>query len=132
MAERLSFDTSFLIDLQKERVAGRGGRAHQFLKRHQAYLMVLSPVALGEFAEGFNDRDDPNFQALAAGVEILEMDAETSWLYGQNARRLRSQGRLIGSNDLWIGCGAARHNVPLVTRDGAHFRGISDLDVIEY
>ena len=35
MADLLSFDTTFLIDLQKERLANRKGGANQFLQRHQ-------------------------------------------------------------------------------------------------
>ncbi|MDA2936737.1 hypothetical protein MYX75_00525 [Acidobacteria bacterium AH-259-A15] len=33
MADLLSFDTTFLIDLQKERLANRKGGANQFLQR---------------------------------------------------------------------------------------------------
>ena len=94
--------------------------------------MALSCVALGEFAEGFQDRNDPTFEQIVAAVQILEVDLETSWLYGQNARRLRRTGKLVGSNDLWIGCCAARYNTPLVTRNGVHFRRIEDLEVIGY
>ncbi len=132
MADLLSFDTTFLIDLQKERLANRKGGANQFLQRHQGSLMALSCVALGEFAEGFKDRNDPTFERIVAAVQILEVDLETSWLYGQSARRLRRAGKLVGSNDLWIGCCAVRDNTPLVTRNGAYFRRIEGLEVIEY
>lgn len=132
MVDLLSFDTTFLIDLQKERLANRKGGASQFLQRHQGSLMALSCVALGEFAEGFKDRNDPTFEQIVASVQILEVDLETSWLYGQSARRLRRAGKLVGSNDLWIGCCAVRYNTPLVTRDGAHFRRIEGLEVLEY
>ena len=94
--------------------------------------MALSCVALGEFAEGFKDRNDPTFERIVAAVQILEVDLETSWLYGQSARRLRRAGKLVGSNDLWIGCCAVRYNTPLVTRNGAHFRRIEGLEVLEY
>lgn len=94
--------------------------------------MVLSCIALGEFAEGFTDKDDPVFQQIIRAVEVLEIDADTSWLYGQTARRMRREGTLIGSNDLWIGCSALRHELPLVTRNGAHFRRIQGLQVMEY
>ncbi len=39
--------------------------------------MVLSCVALGEFAEGFKDRNDPTFEQIVAAVQILEVDMET-------------------------------------------------------
>ena len=132
MADRLSFDTTFLIDIQKERRSGQEGRAHRFLEQHTEAVMLLSAVALGEYAEGFSDPGDPSLQRLAAAVEILDVDRETSLRYGENARRLRSSGPLIGSNDLWIGCSAVRHGVALVTRNEDHFSRIAGLEVWKY
>jgi len=94
--------------------------------------MALSCVALGKFAEGFKDRNDPTFEQIVAAVQILKVDLETSWLYGQKARHLRRAEKLVGSNDLWIGCCAVRYNTPLVTRNGAYFRRIEGLEVLEY
>jgi tRNA(fMet)-specific endonuclease VapC len=55
VALRLSFDTTFLIDLQRERArSDSNGPAHRFLKRSADAELYLSNVALGEFAEGFN------------------------------------------------------------------------------
>ena len=132
MAERLSFDTSFLIDIQKEKRSNRRGRAHGFLEDHSEAAMLVSAVAIGEFAEGFSAAHGTILRKMLAALEILEIDGETALLYGVNARRLRETGRLIGGNDLWIGCSALRHGVPLVTRDAEHFRRITGLRVLEY
>jgi len=132
MEERLSFDTTFLIDVQKEFKAGREGRAQRFLGQHSKAIMLISAVTVGEFAQGFPSQDDPNLQTLLASLEILDIDFETGLLYAACARRLRESGRLIGGNDLWIGCSALRHQVPLVTRNPEHFRRIEGLQVLEY
>ena len=132
MAERLSFDTSFLIDIQKEMNMGRKGRAHGFLAQHSAAMMLVSAVAVGEFAEGFSTAYSAQLEKMLGALEILDIDRETALLYGMHARRLRQAGQLIGGNDLWIGCSALRHNVPLVTGNGEHFRRIRNLPVIEY
>ena len=51
MALQLSIDTTFLIDLQRERAIGdEEGAAHRFLKRSPEAELFLSTVALGEFA----------------------------------------------------------------------------------
>ena len=48
----MSVDTTFLIDLQRERSAGDDdGVAHRFLKRAPEAELFLSTIALGEFAE---------------------------------------------------------------------------------
>jgi tRNA(fMet)-specific endonuclease VapC len=49
MALQLSVDTTFLIDLQRERSADNGdGAAHRFLKRSPDAELFLSTIALGE------------------------------------------------------------------------------------
>ncbi len=132
MAERLSFDTSFLIDLEREKWSGRRGRAFRFLEEHFDAIMLVSAVTVGEFAEGFNEGNKQHFDRTLAALEILDVDAETGLLYGQNSRRLRRAGRLIGTNDLWIGCAALRHRLPLVTRNVRHFKRIENLQIVEY
>jgi tRNA(fMet)-specific endonuclease VapC len=132
MAERMSFDTTFLIDIQREIRGGRKGRAHSFLERHAETVMFVSAVALGEFAEGFNKTNDSNLQRMLAPIEILDIDLDTSLIYGVITRKLRTSGLLIGSNDLWIGCSALRHQIPLVTRDLEHFSRIEGLQVVGY
>ena len=47
-------------------------------------------------------------------------------------RYLKQKGRLIGANDLWIGCTAIAREAPLVTRNGNEFRRIPGLKVITY
>lgn len=132
MEGQLSFDTTFLIDLQKEKLARKPGPAYQFLRQSAGVQMALSSVALGEFAEGFQDPDDPVLRAMAAAVQILKIDSETAMLYGSNARRLRRAGKLIGANDLWIGCCAVRNDLPLVSRNKGDFERIRNLKVLGY
>ena len=132
MEERLSFDTTFLIDLQKEQREGQEGRAHSFLRKHSKAIIFLSSIALGEFAEGFASPDDPKLQRIAAALRILDIDREVSLVYAANTRKLRRAGCLIGSNDLWIGCCAVRNRMPLVTRNEGHLKRIKGLEIIEY
>ena len=53
--ESLAFDTTFLIDFQKERKRRKPGRAHEFLKYQADKVASLSTVAYGEYAEGFDN-----------------------------------------------------------------------------
>lgn len=56
----MAFDTSFLIDLQRERAQGRSdGPAHRFLTEDPDRELHLSATALGDFSEGFGDSEDP-------------------------------------------------------------------------
>lgn len=133
MADALIFDTTFLIDVQRERARQDGsGPAHRFLQGHADASMQLPVTALGEFAEGFADHSHPVLRATVALFEVLAVDAETALRYAEVTRYLREQGRLPGANDLWIAATALRHGRALVTRNAADFRRVPGLAVVTY
>lgn len=133
MVDRLSVDTTFLIDLQRERATGGGQQpALQYLAALDDAELCLSVVALGEFSEGFEDQNHPIVGAVRKRHRILDTDEETARIYGRVARELRASGDQIGANDLWIGCSAVRHALPLLTADLNHFSRIPGLDLIDY
>ncbi len=133
MAGRVALDTSFLIDLQRERLRGQDdGAAHAFLRSAPALELVLPVTVLGEFAEGFEQPDHPVLRAVRELHTLLEVDEASALLYGRITRVLRERGALIGTNDLWIAATCVSHDVPLVSANVAHFRRVPDLEVIGY
>lgn len=133
MASRLSLDTSILIDLQRERrKEGAEGPAHRFLGRSSDAELFLSVVALGEFAEGFASAAHPIVQTVREQHTLLPIDEETALVYAGVVRELRRRGRLIGTNDLWIGASSLRYGMPLVTSNTEHFGRLEGLEVVEY
>jgi predicted nucleic acid-binding protein len=133
VALRLSFDTTFLIDLQRERSKGElDGPAHQFLKRSPEAELFLSAVALGEFAEGFSSAEHPIVRMVRQQHSLLPVDEQTALVYAGVVRDLRSRGMLIGGNDLWIGSSSLRFRLPIVTANLEHFRRIDGLEVLGY
>ena len=131
--EQVALDTTFLIDLQNERRARAKPRgALAFLQANQGTELFLPSVALGEYLEGFDDPHGDDAQALVASLQVLDVTSEVAHLYALTARQLRSRGQLIGSNDLWIGCTAACADLPIATRNPAHFRRIPKLKVVSY
>ena len=133
MANALAFDTTFMIDFQRERASRPSdGGAHRFLREHAGATLRLPATALGEFAEGFARDDDPVLLATARCFEVLPVDRETALRYGALVRTLRAEGRLIGTNDLWIAACALRHAHPLVTRNTEEFSRVPGLTVLGY
>lgn len=133
MAGRVALDTTFLIDLQRERARGdTDGPAHRFLADGPDTELLLSTTALGEFAEGFGTADDPLLRIVRELHVLLPIDEETALVYGRIARNLRGQGRLIGANDLWIAAASVRHEIPLVTANVPEFRRVEGLEVVPY
>lgn len=129
----MSVDTTFLIDLQRERAAGDDdGVAHRFLKRAPEAELFLSTIALGEFAEGFDGVEHPVIAAVREGHTLVPVDDQTALLYAKVVRELRRRGELIGGNDLWIACTTLRLGIPLITANVADFRRIDGLGIVQY
>ena len=132
MAGRLSVDTTFLIDLQRERLSDGEGPAHALLAADPTVELFLSSIALGEFAEGFADSDHPVLRAVRDLHVLLPIDEDTAVAYGRLTRGLRERGKLLGTNDLWIAASAVRHGLPLVTADVSAFGRVPDLVLVPY
>jgi tRNA(fMet)-specific endonuclease VapC len=133
VALQVSLDTSFLIDLQRERSKGElEGPARRFLNSSPDAELFLSNVALGEFAEGFSSVEHPIVRMVRRQHTLLPVDEETALIYAGVVRDLRNRGMLIGANDLWIGSASLRFRLPLVTANVEHFRRIDGLEVLEY
>lgn len=133
MALRLSVDTTLLIDLQRERSRREpDGSAHRFLRRSPRAHLFLSAAALAEFAEGFASAEHPTVRTVRERHTLLPIDEETALIYAGIVRDLRSRGRLIGTNDLWIGASSLRFRLPVVTANPDHFGRIEGLEVIDY
>ena len=129
--ESLIFDTTFLIDFQRERQVGQGV-AHSFLEAHADAIAFLPMTAYGEFAEAFTNRTDPAFLSMVESFELLPVTREVANTYAKITRELRAKGRLIGSNDLLIAASAIEKKLPLVTRNILDFSRISGLELRSY
>jgi tRNA(fMet)-specific endonuclease VapC len=130
--ESLIFDTTFLIDLHRERKTNVTGRTYQFLKSHREKGAYLSVIAYGEFAEGFENLSDPAFVSVVESFEILPITRSAAARYSEITRTLRADGQLLGANDLWIAATALDLGFPLVTGNTDHFGRVQDLHVLSY
>jgi tRNA(fMet)-specific endonuclease VapC len=130
--EALIFDTTFLIDFQRERTSEKVGAAHRFLLEYQEAAALLPVIAYGEFCEGFESSDDVCFLSFVESFEVLPITPLVASIYATEVRRLRRRGQLIGSNDLWIAATALEKGLPLVTRNMGDFARIHDLRLLGY
>jgi tRNA(fMet)-specific endonuclease VapC len=135
VGQRLSFDTTFLIDFQRERRTGATpgcSPAHDYLRAEPSVEAAVSAVVLGEFSEGFPEPRHPLVEWVRRVHKILPVDATVALEYARVARRLRAAGQMIGGNDLWIAATALRYGLPVVTANVEHFARIPELDVRAY
>ena len=128
---RFLFDTCFLIDLERELKRGVG-KAHAFLTQHAQAQPCLTWTVAGEFAEGFGDLHHPACAAMLSRFQTLPMSEATAHQYAVTTRKLRQNGQVIGTNDLWIAAASLAHGLPLVTNNTAHFSRVPGLALVGY
>lgn len=132
MGRGLILETTFLVDLERERHRQATGPAHRFLEEHAEERLALTVTTAGELAAGVSDEERPGWERLIRGLEVLEIDLDVCWAYGRAFRYLKENGLLIAANDLWIAATALTHGRPLVTRNAGHFRRVPGLRVVGY
>ena len=129
--ESLNFDTTFLIDLQRE-VNRAPGPAHDFLQQNHDRIPCISLITLGEYSEGFPNPSDADCLRMIDSFEILSCTRQVAEIYSRISRDLRKKGLRIGGNDLWIAAHSLAHSMPLVTRNTGEFTRVPGLDIRGY
>jgi predicted nucleic acid-binding protein len=132
VVEGLILETTFLVDLERERRREEVGRAQKFLSARPEERLWLTMTTVGELASGAGDSERADWESLVAPFGILPIDMDVCWSYGSTFRYLADNGLLIGPNDLWIAAAALANNLPLATRNVRHFKRVPGLRVAEY
>ncbi len=126
------FDTTFLIDLERETTRGRAGRAIAFLETRPDVATAISIISYGELAEGCEEENRAILEQDLQPWTILGVTRAVAWQYGRISGVLRREGTRIGDNDIWIAATAMVHGFTLVTRNTAHFDRVAGLALVDY
>lgn len=125
-------DTNFLVYLERESRRGENGPASQFLEASTAQAFCITPTIAGELACGASLASRAAWESLILPFQILPINSEVSWQYGEIYRHLRDAGQLIGTNDLWIAAAGLANALPVVTRNTDEFRRVPNLQVVGF
>ena len=128
----LILETTFLIDLERELLRGTSGPAQDFLAAHPAEALYTTFTVAGELAAGVQPDGRGRWEKFVAPFEVLPCDRDVCWEYGKAFRYLKTNGLLIGANDLWIAATAVAFGKALVTRNENEFRRVPGLMVLGY
>jgi predicted nucleic acid-binding protein len=95
--------------------------------------VAFSSIVVGELLAGFTagSQETKNRAELqqflkSARVRILPIDDTTAEYYGIVYRTLRSKGRPIPTNDMWIAATTLQHGYALFSYDG-HFKYVEGI-----
>ena len=125
MAGELLLDTNVLIDL----LEGRSSAVEGFGRDPN---LLTSVVVLGELYYGANKSSRPaentaRVDALLPRIGVLSCDLDTARHYAAIKEHLRTKGKPIPDNDMWIAAVAKQYGLILVSQD-KHFAQVDGLN----
>lgn len=136
----IHFDSSFLIDLLRERRRGLedDGPAHRLLSTLPgAEAASVSVHAVCELYVGIEltqrpEQERQRVERLLSTLSIAAPDESFPPVYARLLADLRSRGAIIATMDLLIATAAVCAGAPLVSRNPGHFERIPGLEVVSY
>lgn len=130
-------DTTFCIDLMRERKQGKNGPASRKLESLGETPLYASLFVACELHAGARMSNNPQgelrkIETFFEIVEIVQPERSLAVAYGEVEAFLRRNGQAIPTMDLLIGLTAKLYGLPLLTGDDEHFRRIPGLIVETY
>lgn len=124
MTGRLKFvvDTSFVVALLKGAV-----ESSHSLHEVGFPVAVVGELRFGALGSRAPARRLAEIERLFGGASILASDVETARVYAEVRHRLKSAGRPLPENDIWIAATCLQYGLPLLTLD-RHFNEVEGLD----
>jgi tRNA(fMet)-specific endonuclease VapC len=91
-------------------------------------ITVIAELFTGFSLGGREKKNRVELEAFldAPRVEVLQHDLETAEFYALIVKKLKTKGRPIPTNDIWIAANALKHGFALYSIDG-HFQEIDGL-----
>jgi len=134
----IHLDTSYLVDLLRERRRDRFGPASTYLEGLPeddvlaVSVHVVCELMAGAHAAGAPSGEVDRLSRLCEALVIRYPDERFAAEYGRLLAATRASGRSIDTMDLLIATAAMLDRVPLVTRNARHFSKVPGLVLDEY
>lgn len=120
-------DTCLFIDLER-----RKPEAVSFLADNSSERLCLTVITAGKLACGYEADRLPQLWQRLRHFQIIDVTPEAANAYSRIYRKLRTAGKLIGTNDLWIAAIAMANRLPVVTKNIDEFSRVPGLRIIGY
>jgi tRNA(fMet)-specific endonuclease VapC len=126
MNGRFALDTNIVVALWSDDPAVK----QRFAEAGETFIpsIVLGELYFGAVKSFRSKANLARVDDFAATNNVLPCDAVTAQHYGRIRATLRSKGRPIPDNDIWIASLARQFGPTLVTRDD-HFQEVEGLSV---
>ena len=129
MAELVALvDTSLLIDYFRK---GKKERSKLYHLHALDYTLSISAVTEFEVYTGASMDQLDFWEELLRNIKVIPFATEEARMASKIAAYLRSRRQQIAIPDLFIGCTAVVHDIPMATLNMQHFERIPDLRFVD-
>jgi len=121
---RIVLDTNAVITL----IIGEEN-LQEIIRRYESLLMpviVLGELIYGAEKSAKRELNLERIRVFRSACDVLSVNETTAGVFGTLRNELRSKGKPIPDNDLWIAALALEHDAPILTRD-RHFEVVDRL-----
>lgn len=130
---RYMLDTNMIAYAKNRRPASVLERSHQ----HDPSEICISAITMAELEFGVFNSSKPSQNRMAltmflSGISILPFEADAALEYGDIRHNLKSQGNLIGANDMLIAAHARALDIILVTHNTREFSRVGGLNLEDW
>lgn len=134
----IHLDTSYVVDLLRERASRQEGSATELLTGPLAgeelaiSVHVACELYAGAELSERTARERGRVEELCAALQVRLPDQGFPPLYGRVLADLRRAGHSVSAMDLLIAVAARADDAPLVTRNAKDFRRVPGLELVGY
>lgn len=121
-------DTSIIVHIFKKNIAH--AQRLESLEKVFTSSTVIGELYFGAYASPDTSKKIHEIENLLKNCTILFITPATADLFGQIKAKLRSKGKPIPENDIWIAASAIEHKLPIYTSD-RHFNDIEGLTILQ-
>lgn len=123
----------FLLDTNIVIALGKGELDLQKMRQSNFFVanITIAELYYGAYKSQNRAKNIQKLQEFVASNAIIFADIQTSSYYGKISAELRTIGKPIPSNDIWIAALALQYGLVLVTRD-QHFHHIDTLQLTRW
>jgi predicted nucleic acid-binding protein len=124
-----------ILDTNAFSAMAEGESALEPILRQAAYVGV-PVIVLGEYKFGIaQSRNLAQYERWLSeylpGFRVLNLDEQTAHRYAEVRGELKTLGKPIPSNDVWIAALCRQHALPILTRD-RHFDAVTGITRISW
>lgn len=134
----IHFDTTFLIDLQRELARERLGPAFEFLEGLddgeilRVSVFVVAELRLGAELGRRPDKAHTEIDDIVEGLLVSYPNDAFASRYARESAALKRSGSMVGQMDILIATAALLDEAPIVTRNVKDFSRVPGLRVLSY